>query len=67
VKVRATQKGYYARKVREPGEEFGLTDEADFSARWMVRVDPPRAKAEADKSEVDAKAKATKASETHKK
>ncbi len=35
MKVIATAKGYYGSKVREPGEEFGLRDEAHFSKSWM--------------------------------
>lgn len=39
MKVVATAKGYYGSKVREPGEEFGLSDDAHFSATWMVPAD----------------------------
>lgn len=35
MRVIATQKGYYGSVVRDPGDEFGLHDEAHFSAAWM--------------------------------
>lgn len=49
MKVIATAKGYYGSKVREPGEEFGLRSEADFSEGWMKPSDgaAPKAKAKA--------------------
>lgn len=49
MKVIATRKGYYGSKVREPGEEFGLRSEADFSEGWMKPSDgaAPKAKAKA--------------------
>lgn len=49
MKVVATRKGYYGSKVREPGEEFGLRSEADFSEGWMKPADgiAPKAKGKA--------------------
>ncbi|MCC6863272.1 MAG: hypothetical protein IT544_00485 [Rhodobacteraceae bacterium] len=41
--VIATAKGYYAGKVREPGETFGLRDDADFSEVWMKTSDAAQA------------------------
>ncbi|MEQ9347742.1 MAG: hypothetical protein RIG26_14980 [Thalassospira sp.] len=39
VKVIATEKGYFGKKVREPGDEFSVSDEM-YSSRWMKPVDP---------------------------
>lgn len=39
VKVIATQKGYFGKKVREVGDEFSVPDEM-FSERWMKPADP---------------------------
>lgn len=36
MRVIATAKGYYGSKLREPGEEFGLSDDAHFSDTWMI-------------------------------
>lgn len=36
MRVIANQRGYYAGKRREPGEEFGLVNRKDFSKSWMV-------------------------------
>lgn len=37
IKVRATKKGWYGRRVRMPGDEFEIKSEVAFSKRWMVR------------------------------
>lgn len=38
IRVRAKVQGHYG-QLREPGAEFHLTDDADFSGRWMEHVD----------------------------
>jgi hypothetical protein len=38
MKVRATAKGYFGGKLREPGETFTLSEEAQFSKEWMERA-----------------------------
>ena len=43
MQVRATAKGYYGSKVREPGEAFAIAKEEDFSEAWMVKVEPEKA------------------------
>lgn len=47
MQVRATQKGYYGSKLREPGEAFAVAKEEDFSEAWMVKVEPEKAGAPA--------------------
>jgi hypothetical protein len=47
MKVRATQKGYYGGKLREPGEIFSITHVKAFSQEWMEAVGwDPKAPAE---------------------
>ena len=41
MRVVATQKGYYGSKIREPDEEFGLTDAEHFAKEWMEPVKEP--------------------------
>lgn len=38
MRVRATARGYYGSKVRDPGEDFVLTDPTHFSDNWMERT-----------------------------
>jgi hypothetical protein len=54
MRVRATQRGYYGSRVREPGEEFGLAKDEDFSPKWMVETEASKRA----RSEVDAEASA---------
>lgn len=42
MQVRATAKGYYGSKVREPGETFTVAKGDDFSEAWMVKVEPAK-------------------------
>lgn len=37
--VRATQKGYYAGSIQNPGDVFVITRAADFSENWMEHID----------------------------
>lgn len=37
MKVKATQRGFYG-AMREPGEEFEISDKADFSSAWMEEI-----------------------------
>ena len=40
IRVRATQPGEYPGGVgRQPGDEFSIAEEQDFSRRWMERLD----------------------------
>lgn len=39
MRVRAVQRGFYGGCLRRPGDVFDLQQPADFSHRWMVRVD----------------------------
>lgn len=39
-RVRATQVGFYGAYLRAVGKVFTLTSPADFSDRWMEKVDP---------------------------
>lgn len=39
IKVRATQLGYYGLKRRREGDIFFIKNEAQFSKKWMVKVD----------------------------
>jgi hypothetical protein len=45
MKVRATKLGYYNHRRRRENEIFELTDEKQFSNRWMERLDDKPAKA----------------------
>ena len=40
MKVKATSKGYYGGKIREPGDEFEIVSMQEFSRRWMVKMEP---------------------------
>lgn len=40
MKVLATARGYYDRRIREAGEAFSLSDPAHFSRNWMKSVEP---------------------------
>jgi len=42
--VVARHKGKYGGRMRLPGDEFSLTDEAHFSTRWMVMAGTAEAK-----------------------
>jgi hypothetical protein len=54
MRVRATQRGYYGGRVREPGEEFSLAKDEDFSSKWMVETEASKR----TRSETDTEAKA---------
>ena len=41
VKVKATARGYYGGKLREPGEEFAVASKEDIGS-WMQAPKPPR-------------------------
>lgn len=43
MKVIATQRGFYDRKVREIGEAFSLSDSSHFSRVWMESPKAPEA------------------------
>lgn len=38
--VRATLRGYYGGKVREPGDRFEIKSAAEFSKSWMEKAAP---------------------------
>lgn len=40
VAVRAIERGFFGGKLRDPGEQFQLADEAQFSEVWMEKVKP---------------------------
>jgi hypothetical protein len=40
IRVRALQPGYYGHSRRRDGDVFTIRSEAEFSKRWMERVDP---------------------------
>lgn len=59
VKVIATQKGYFGKKIREIGDEFSVPDEK-FSELWMKPADPEWKPTKPDtKPAATAKGKAT--------
>jgi hypothetical protein len=37
IKVTAIIKGYYGLLIREPGDQFTIEDESEFSKKWMLR------------------------------
>lgn len=37
IKVKATQRGFY-RRLREPGDEFVIDEQKDFSKEWMEKL-----------------------------
>lgn len=43
IKVEATKRGYYGVEIREPGSQFDIQSEKEFSKRWMKRVEEPKA------------------------
>ena len=48
MKVRAKQRGFYE-TMREPGEEFEISDKQAFSDAWMEEIKKPgRPRKEAD-------------------
>jgi hypothetical protein len=43
MKVIATQKGFFGKKRRNPGDIFVLSNEKEFSKVWMKTVDEAKA------------------------